>query len=238
MTWKTEEFLKLVEKCYGSHQVELLRPSLCSLTWKLIMVCYHAYEAKEKLKIFSTDRDSENIKEVIKQIFLQVSESKEASNFLEAQFISEANVIAFAQSLHSTADILAHVIYHGLNFESYTEGHIDENILGLSNVREKLQKLGIDLNILSAIDKFLNSPAFVYLQAYVNTTKHRSLIDSKYSVFLSDMKHGIIISSFEYKGKKWPEKRADDFTTKDFKVINEGIISIGIEMNNFLEQLK
>ena len=162
--------------------------------------------------------------------------SEKANKFIIAIISSEAHLIAFAQSLHSIADIRAQVIYVGLNLDINLTKPIPADKRNLQNVNEGMRKKKFALDVVKAVDTFEQLPEFQYLQAYVNTTKHYSLVDVTHQISLKSKtpKYGIQILPFEYKRRSSIEKWANDFVDQDFKAIGQSIICVGNELNKFL----
>ena len=67
---------------------------------------------------------------------------------------------------------------------------------------------------------------------------HTGLVDATHSISFesSDPRYGVKILPFEYKGKSFAEKWADDFVGQDSRAIREGIVRIGSAMNSFLRR--
>jgi NTP pyrophosphatase (non-canonical NTP hydrolase) len=239
MTWKVKEFESLVRECYGEDQLKKLKVPLESVFWKLMLARYHAEESKRLLRSYLSEETADELVQVINQVLLAASGSEEDGKFVEAQVVSEAHVIAFAQSLHSTADILAQVVYFGLNLDGNLAKPIKERNRTIHCVCNNMRKAAFALGVVDAIEDFRQLPEFRYLQAYVNITKHRSLVDVTHSISLdpANPRYGVKILPFEYKTENFSERWADDFVEQDYIAIREGINRIGAEMNKFLKKV-
>jgi len=238
MSWDTKEFESLVGENYDEEQTVKVTQSLESVCWKLMLAQYHAEESKRLYRSYLKEGPLDEAVQVINQVFLAASGSEEAIDFTKARILSEAHVIAYAQSLHSIADILAQVIYFGLDLEKRLPKPIPVQLVNLHRVCNKMIEEGLARSVTDAIDIFRQSPEFLYLQAYINITKHRSLVDTTHSVsFESDVpRYGVKILSFEYKGSSFAEKWAEDFVGQDFLTIRRCVIEIGSVMNMYLRQ--
>jgi len=240
MTWKVKEFESLVRECYGEDQLRKLKVPLESVFWKLMLAQYHADESKRLLRSYLSEEAADELVEVINQVLLAASGSEEANKFVEAQVLSEAHVIAFAQSLHSTADILAQVIYFGLDLDSYLAKPIQARCRNIHTVCDYMRKATFAPGVVGTIEDFRQLPAFRYLRAYVNITKHRSLVDVIHSISLgsANPRYGVKILPFEYSStENFPERWADDFIEQDYVAIREGINRIGVGMSKFLRKV-
>jgi hypothetical protein len=238
MVWDVKEFQDLVRGRYGEEQLTKVELPLASVSWKLMLAQYHAEESKRLYRNYLTGEPINELIQVVNQVLPAASGSEKASKFVEARVLSEAHVIAYAQSLHSVADILAQVIYLGLNLERCLPEPIPAHSRGLHSVCNSMLRESLALEVADAINTFRQSPRFLYLQAYVNTTKHRSLVDVTHSISFesSDPRYGIKILPFEYKGESLAEKWADDFISQDHAAIREGIVRIGSAVNRFLRR--
>ena len=176
MVWDTKEFKNLVCGCYGEEQLAKVERPLASVSWKLMLAQYHAEESKRLYRSYLTEEPLDELIQVVNQVLLAASGSEEASKSVEARILSEAHVIAYAQSLHSVADILAQVIYLGLDLERDLPKPIPMHSRGLCRVCESMLRESLALEVADAISTFRQSPRVLYLQAYVNTTKHCSVV--------------------------------------------------------------
>ena len=77
-------------------------------------------------------------------------------------------------------------------------------------LRDNMKSSRYALTLVAALENLLDSKEFRYLHAYVNTTKHQSLISWKPSVSFVQGKQGLKILSFSYGASRskelWPEK--------------------------------
>ena len=239
-SWDYKVFESLALKHSGIEQFEKLKSPLYSIFWKLMLASYHADESKRLYRSFlseeSIEGSEEEMVQVVKHFFLSLTGSeKDKINFKEALILSEAHIIAYAQSLHSISDILAQVIYIGINLENTLSKPIVENNRYLKYINNCMRNIGFASNIVNSIDTLLNLSEFQYLQAYDNTTKHQSLIEVNHRISFDTSKYGILIHPFVYKGNPYSEKWANNFVIQDFQTIKNNIIFVGNELNKHLE---
>lgn len=244
MTWTTKEFKDLVKACYGEEQVKKLDRPLSSIFWKKMLAQYHSEESirlyRSYLSVESVEGSKEELIQVVNQVLVAASGSEKENRFLKAVIPSEAHVIAFAQSIHSIADILAQVIYVGLNLDINLTKPIPEDKRNLYNVNEGMRKKKFAPNVVKSVDTLKQLPEYQYLQAYVNTTKHYRLVNATHFISLvsETPKYGLQIPLFEYKGHSFTEKWTTDFVVKDFKTIWEGFFCVLNELNKYLRTLE
>ena len=234
MKWFSEFKNKVVEN-FSEERWKIVKKHLGSFVWKIGLADYHSKESLSILaKTIPIGAKYINY-EAAKNIMLVASGVEGAQDIVEAWIKSEAHIIAFAQALDSSCDILAKAIYQGLDIENNIKNPLNFRSQKLSNIQDSMVRASYAPNVTAAIDQLLGSEEFKYLHAYVNQTKHHSLIDSKASVSLVDKKQGLMLSEFKATDskKKWPRKWADDFAITDFKVIKEKLENIGIELAHF-----
>jgi hypothetical protein len=229
MRW-VNEVKNSVSGVYGLSRADAVQIHLSSMLWKIMLADYHAEQSKEVIREQYTERTHNELYKAMKNIILSATGAEEAGDFRLSLFVSEAHTIAFAQSLHSAADILAQAIYLSLDLDKNLSKTIDARRRNLSMLRDGMKKAKYAPNVANAIGIFLDLQEFKYLHEYTNMTKHHSLLDASYGVSLVQNQHGIRISAFE----GWQRKWSKEFVTDDFEVIKDGINQIGIEMSLFL----
>ena len=231
----TAELRELVKHRHGEDQLDQLRIPLSSFAWKLHAAGCHAAQAHRVITEDLCDAEIDNeVWAAARRFVRSWSSQEEQDRFRLARFASECHVIASAQSLHSSTDILGKVAYISLNLAGRGL-NVAERGQDPWRIRDKLRSAGYALNVADSIDTLVADERFLYLRAYVNTTKHRRFVNSSYQIELgSDAKHGIRIKAFEYSNR--PEdkpmafraKWARDFTTSDSALVNNlGLAVIG-----------
>ena len=128
-----------------------------TLFWKRQRSSYHAEQYREIWREFFSSSNE-----------IQVG----GEGWNRAQFASEAHVEAMAQVLHSMADILAQIINKVALCAKFLEGDVK-----LSKILKELEKKPQAVKIVERINKLQNSDEFGYIDAFVNTIKHRRLLD-------------------------------------------------------------
>lgn len=123
----------------------------------------------------------------------------------------EAHTMCLAQALHSLMDLLAQVVN-----DSILEEHkqrLDEKDVRFTTVTDKLDKINTaDSKAISkAMDDLRNCHEFEYLNAFVNTIKHRSLVNIQLSIRHSapnPPQVGLWFKQFSYKSHTYQETEA------------------------------
>jgi hypothetical protein len=195
MEWRNGDLYRAILAKHGEGYTKDLRSAIYSFPWKFFLADYHASESKDVItRSLPEDKIQARI-ELLKSL-LPGREGPERNRIKIAMFESEAHIIAYAQSIHSVADILASVIYYAFNLKTIP---LKRN--SLSRVKSVLQKHSEYFPLVERIASLLSSTTFKYLVAYTNTIKHRQLIDTSFRVSMNALTHdGVIIKAFEYDG--------------------------------------
>lgn len=234
MNWNLKELFDQVLQRHCKQQADLLKASLVSYIWKLFIAQYHAEESKAIIGKLISHPSKEGYVAATKLILEQASGTDKGREIDLALFQAEAHMIAYAQSLHSLADILSQIIYYSLKLDKHLKKQIDEKGRYLSKVSKAIKSLQQFNKLYLEVNHLLNSDKFNYLRAYVNTTKHRSLIPTTYSVdFVESITptHGLKIAEFEYDGNSYKTKWAWEFIETDYKYFKEAFDNIGNIIN-------
>jgi len=216
LIWSLKDFVYLVGESYGSEQVEKTKIFRNSFNKKLTFTRFHAKEIKRIYKEFQTKNKISTIPLITHKILLSASDPKINEDFYETIFMIEANIIAYAQAFHSLADILSHILFYGLKIENYNCS-FDKDYISIKKVSDFIIGYSNSDLITNQVDKLINCNEFMYLESFVNTTKHRSLVETKHSIeFTNPQKYGVKIYPFNYKGNKYQKKWSEDFFYKRF----------------------
>lgn len=234
MKWFSEFKIKVVEN-YGEERWRLVNKHLGSFYWKLGLADYHSKESLSILVQVMPINTKSTLYEAAKRIMSVAGGEEGAQKIVEAWFKSEAHIIAFAQALHSSCDILAKAIYQGLDLENNFKKRLGFRSQNLFTILDGMVSTNYAPNVSDAIDRLLQSREYKYLHAFVNQTKHHSLVNIRDSVSFEHGKHGLLLSDFEESDnkKKWPRKWADDFVTTDFEVIKANLENTGSKLAYF-----
>ncbi|HEC77451.1 MAG TPA: hypothetical protein ENI33_09410 [Thermoplasmatales archaeon] len=161
-----------------------------------------------------------------------------SQEWINAEIVSEANAIAMAQSLHSMADIMSQVVYRII-----LNSGLNEQNITFYKVKKKLEeRSSTDISLLpikDAMEDLWRNNSFQYIASFVNTVKHRSIVDTKYTFELKQGRYrqGIKFKKFNYKGTHYPEVWTDELVKNYKEEVLELIIKIGCTLNNYLERI-
>ena len=219
MCWDYEELRKLCQKA-GAPDSTVYQNAL---EWKLWRVNYHA----------------ERVKAIWRELN-QIVETKGSiqiggQDWQKAAFTSTAETEAAAQALHSMADILAQIVN-----KAVLKPSLPEKQVYLSEVHQRLSAQGNGSRVVAKIAALQKSPAFDYLNAFVNTIKHRRLLDTEYRAEGGEgtrNEEGIRFKAFTYKGWDYPTVWASDILANYKKEIVNLICAVGNAVNKYLKSL-
>lgn len=240
--WDAGEFVALVRAKVGEGPARALLPALESITDKFRFARYHSMQALDLLRPHKgAPKDDPLVQAAEGMRLLFHQDAAERARFTEALFGAQAHAIAFAQCLHSTADYLAKVAYLGLDLAGRHSISLARHQMSLFKIKERIAAITELVGVHRSMSDYLDSPAFKYLAAFVNTEKHHELIDSRYSLSVSVgsvASSGLQIAAFSYGGPRGlenhPKKWAFDFFEKDFESLIAGTVSVGCSLTDRL----
>ena len=141
--------------------------------------------------------------------------------------------------MHSLCDIFAQIIYTSLNLDTKLKKPISPKLKTISKINECISNIHEYRKLHLKLNCFIKSDQFKYLYAYVNTTKHRSLIPANYSVSFSEKikpMHGLIIAKFSYNDYSFEPKFANELIEEVSVYFERSFNTILIELINCLNE--
>ncbi|WP_445247241.1 hypothetical protein [Microcoleus sp. OTE_8_concoct_300] len=163
------------------------------------------------------------------------------SSQLEVEIYTES----ISTNLHSLADILAHVInvivLKPLQAESE---YLVSRQISIHNIKNKLTALSsLDVvrsqsiaEIIKGADNLIASAEFKYIAAFVNTIKHRSLLDTEFYFHLKSgilMDLGYRLDPFIYEGCDFPQTPCKVVVMDYREKVIDLVFDIGNSINNY-----
>lgn len=198
--WDLKQLRCEVERCFGKGQLRRLNPCLRSVQDRRDFAQYHFGRARDAMReVVRDDSDPELVMTILG------GRDKAPGDFTRARFEAHANTVACVQSMHAVADSFAHVVYFSLGMNLGHATEIKPKRVSIGTVAEKLMP-GV---VKQGLHQLLCDPGFVYLSALNNQGKHRSLVETGYSVDLTGgdpQHHGLRFSAFEYEGVAYPAR--------------------------------
>jgi len=225
--WKNEECRGLIAARYGEGAAKAALPVIQSVQWKIDLAGYHADESKNLLEPFTG-----SLLDMMRYLHTTANDGGRQEFFATA-LKSEAHLIACAAAVHSLADIMAQVAFIGTGLPSNS---VAEGRRGLHSVACELKKSKLAPPVVRSLENLSQSSSFQYIQAYVNTTKHHSLVSIQPAVhFGSPRKQGFKVMEFTYKNSAFPTTWFDTVADEYRVSIGALIVEIGNALNEWLK---
>jgi len=242
MKWEIKELEKAVRNACGDQYADAIREPLQSFSWKSDMAFFHACEAERILKEAIAATPGINHHDPLplatgKAVIIAASEAGQSLRL--ARFKAEAHIIASAQALHSLCDIVCHVVYWAYKLDTIPSAPATTR-LNLHTILRTLYKLPQHTTTASLIQAVVDSPEFIYLCAYVNTTKHKSLVISSMAASMDgEGRGGMRIGAFSYtdpvgKHYSFDRKWASDFLFPENQSVRLKLVAVGCSLNAYL----
>ncbi|WP_394808567.1 hypothetical protein [Nitrosomonas sp.] len=218
MIWKTKELQDTVLAKYGNKQGMSLTQCLIAIEKRQRFARYHFSEFKRLLE--------DNINDLI---------LGNDDNDPHA----EAHIFALMQCMHGIHDTLAHAIYYALVMDIDSEMQFtDKRNINITNVKGKLLLNNKYKDLVRLITKLVCNDNYKFLNAYVNHSKHRSLINM---VRLIDGKKKenmcqLVFSKFNHNHDSFDEKPITEYIELEYHRQAKLVVDIGIEINKVVQQ--
>lgn len=238
--WDIGEFAALVRTKIGASHEDAMLPALESIPEKFRFCHYHYSRALELMRPHKKEVKDHFAQTAAAMQMLFGQSVDEQRHFVEALFGARAHSVAYAQSMHSTADYLAKAIYRGLDLKGHHSISIPNHQIGLARVKDRISSVPDLASVRQKIEDYLSSSSFVYLSAFVNTEKHHEIVDATFSLSFSTgsvESAGLRMKAFQYGGSSFAERWAIDFFEKDFQAIVERTTDVGCALNNYLRTI-
>lgn len=231
MTWNLSQLRDNVATQHGDAQREHLSPSLNSIVDRQLYARFHFQEASRILKEVLEDRDDQSV-----LIDLVFGADREAHHeFANSRKFAEAHITACLQSLHSLSDILAHAIYYalGLNLDDATK--LRPSRIYLYKVRPLIPAGKMS----TLIQELVEHADYRYLGDIVNHSKHRSVVQTPYSLDVTGTAtrpHGLKFAAFTYDGRAHPARWVASFVESEYNRQSVLTTDIGELLNELVRE--
>lgn len=231
MDWDLEILKQAVGELYGDDRVSKLTSSLNSIVERQEFSRFYFYESKEALEKVLFDKN--DAKSLMKLVFTHGHENRE--DFDECIFKAKAHIISFVQNLHSVSDILSHVVYYSLNLTQAK----NESQISIKQVKGWLKSFVEYGGLGNMIQSLIDHEGFEYLEALVNHSKHRSIVEPFFNINLREQGENMKemkFRDFTYREKKHPARLVYDFLESEFDRQSELVVNIGNEINRLVQK--
>lgn len=235
LSWNLDEFRELLQRTHDTDTITIVTSFLDSISNKIYIAAYHKRESK---RVLDEILGREEYDSGIDLILEQSSGTERGRNFNIACKCAEANIVAYAQSLHSSIDILGNVIVYGLGLKKLLE----MKRWSIHGVRKEALKLKNTKNITHNLETLLSSSIYEYIAAYTNSQKHVQHLKMPFTADFGEegCRAGIKLAPFEYlnhenKMVPYQTKWADEFF-EESKFVLEGIVTVGNDLSDYLRK--
>ena len=224
--WDLKQLRATVESLYGEDQRVAISPSLDSIDQRRGFASYHYHEALRIMREATTAHQSE-----MQMVLLMMGADGEASQeFKWASFRAAAHITACVQSMHTIGDMLAHTLYYAFGMNLDKEKVLEAHRIGIRQVSNRLPAGTVK----DQLSTMVEHEAFRYLSALTNHSKHRSMVQTIYSIDLTGeaaLSHGLKFSGFEYDDESFTERWVIPTLESEYNRQAALVVSIGQALN-------
>lgn len=231
--WNLQDTRDQVEHRYGQSQLLIVRKCLDSI---IDRQRYAKYHFNEYHRLLAEHIDEQLVSKSIYRITLAFEPDERTELDLCLTRVS-ANIIACIQSLHSLADIFSHTVYFtlGLNTKQYK---LDERKINIRSVAHTLKRMTDFSEIAAILDGIIKHDNFVYLDALVNHSKHRSIVGMVLSVDPpadGQPPYALLFEEFVYDKEPYPSRDIQLFIDPAYEWISQEIDVCGEALNRAIK---
>lgn len=225
--WNLQELRNAVERRYGRAHRDTFNQSLNSVVQRKEFAKYHYSEAKRLLAAATADHSAPG-----ELMMLLFGGTDESIAFNQARFQAAAHITSCVQDIHAIADILAHTVYFALGMNLDASTALKPRQIGMTEVIKKMPSALIR----QLLTDLTNHDGFRYISALNNHSKHRSIVDTPYTIDLTSVPEpsGLQFAAFTYDNQHHAERWAMPTLDEEFGRQSALIIGIGQTLNSTL----
>lgn len=225
-SWNLKALRDDVERIYGRWQRDAVAPCIDSIVQRRTFARYHFTEAKRLLDGAIGDHQQFELLAVMLGAF-----DKEPGDFEWARIQAAVHITACVHSMHSMADILAHVIYLSLGMNRNPSTEIEARQINIYSVRERLP-VG---HIRDLVSELIDQGEFAYLAALNNQSKHRSIVPVPYSIDMTgkdEEGHGLKFAAFDFdESRQYPVRWVRPLLKAEYQRQESLLVQVGNALN-------
>lgn len=228
MRWDLKILRQKVKTVHGEKQLQKLDPCLNSIAERHLFAQFHFDQAEEAIISYLDGNMGD--KDLL--LMMLSPEERERHNFNDNRWKAKAHIHACLQNMHCIADTMGHVVYFSLALNDAKK----ESDISIKNVRNWIKKKS-KYNVLTAsIEELITNDDYAYLEAIVNHSKHRSIIDLNLVLsFIPEEPSPTLESKpFAHKGKGYDKRPIREYLKDEFYRQGKLIVSIGNEINSLV----
>ena len=220
-------------------------------TWKaqeILQLCFQDIVSEAEVYVKAIKNKIDRINFLVKR--LNSSDTSIPTNFestvlCSSQLEVEIYIESIATNLHSLADVLAHVInVIVLKPLQSAEDYLGSRQVSIHKIKNKLNNLGsLDgvrdqyiAEISREVDKLVDASEFKYIAAFVNTIKHRSLLDTEFTFTVQSgslMDRGYRLDHFDYEGNCFLQTHCRVVAMDYREKVIDLVFDVGNSINNY-----
>jgi hypothetical protein len=230
--WDLQETRDQVELRYGYSQLHTVRKCLESIIDRQRYAKYHFSEYR---RLLTEHIDNQLTSKDIYKVTL-VFKPEERAKLDSCLTRVGANVVACIQSMHSIADIFAHTVYFTLGLNT-KQCKLDERKINIRSVTRVLNGMTEFSEIASILNGIIKHDDFVYLDALVNHSKHRSIVGTVLSIDPpadGQPPYTLLFDEFVYDEESHASRDIQSFLAPAYKWISQEIDVCGEALNRAL----
>lgn len=213
-SWNIQALRDHVERL-GHSKFDPVPQTIRSVDRTLQIFNYHLFAARDALKGHINEDDASSDANFMLLLGVRTEE------YVLAKLASEAHLIGSFHTARSVFDIFSHVV-NGLLLNNM----LSVKQCDIHKVRKHLPKG----QLRTSLDQLVDSYWFSYVTAFINTTKHRGLVEHVVHVDLEENVAGVRLGAFEYDGRQYPEYWGNEVLRGVIEVKNQ-ITSCGQALN-------
>jgi len=159
------------------------------------------------------------------------------AKYPEDRLAAEAHFVACFQSMHALFDLFLFGAYHALFFTSASATLIDAKLVKWGTVAPLLKGSSETRTLHDGLNAWRRKIEFKYLDALVNSSKHRAVIRTRHWIVLDckdDEGSPPRFDGFEFNGTTYPREEALPTTARTWDVVTRAVIDSGIELERVL----
>lgn len=228
--------------------------------WKLQEipeVCPEYIVDEAEVYVKAMQNKSDRIKFLVERLSkLEKTQPNNRQEFSLLQLEVVIYIESIATNLHSLADVFAHVInvivlkplQSSSDNDHLSSKKICSRKISIGTVNKELKKFssldevrgGYIKTITDGIDELLSLSEFKYIASFVNTIKHRNLVETDFHSHSQDGKwiyRGFRLDPFVYDNIHYDQRSCETIVMEYREKVMDKIFDIGNNINNYLRQV-
>ena len=217
--WRLVELRAAILERFPETSADVLQ-IVDSIDRSSLLFRYHAMTARDALKDFVDSQDAAGQKNV--QLALGVSENQ--GEYFFAKLVQEAHLLGAIHAVRGMLDIFGQLANHLL-----LSGYIPVHLCTIHKVHAKLAPT----NFKDALGSLLSSREFKYLSGFINTTKHRRLVQHAFTVSFEENRAEIKVGAFSFDGASFAQRWGVELL-EDAHNLHNSLVACGRALNTQL----